>query len=206
MIVKTHLIQHKKGFTLLEMLISVAVFALMAAIAYGGLSQVIRSSDQITESNKTLAELQFVISAIERDLLQLSPRKVRDEYGDVQDALKITNDKLIISRTGWNNFIGAQRSHIQRVEYVLDEEQLIRRYWLSLDQTVEQKPIQSVLMSNIKNVSFHAIDSAEEIHLTWPKDISNSNSVVFAKAIEIILEINQWGEVKKIIELVDKVE
>lgn len=196
---------HQKAFTLLEMLISVAVFALMAAMAYGGLNQVIRSSAQIKISNETLSELQFALSSIEKDLLQLSNRKIRDEFGDEQAAIKVAQDRLIFSRLGWANFIGAQRSHIQRVEYVIIENQLIRQYWTSIDQTVEQTPIQSVLINNIKSMSIKVIDSNQEIQTTWPVSDSGEASSVTAKAIEINLELEQWGEVRKLIELVDAV-
>lgn len=196
----------KNGFTLLEMLISVAVFALMAAMAYGGLSQVIRSSEQIKLSNKTLSELQFTLSSIERDLLQLSNRKIRDEFGDEQAALKLKQDRLTFSRLGWVNFIGAQRSHIQRVEYVLDEDKILRRYWLSLDQTVEQKPIESTLIEGVKSLSFKVIDATGEVHISWPNSIDVNASLTSAKAIEIVIELNTWGEIKKLIELVDAVK
>ena len=196
---------HQKAFTLLEMLISIAIFALMSAMAYGGLSQLIRSSQQITMSNETLSELQFSLSSIEKDLLQLSNRKIRDEFGDEQPALKLAQDKLTFSRLGWVNFIGAQRSHIQRVEYDLKNDQLIRRYWLSLDQTVEQKPIESVLLHNVKNLSFKIIDAQGELHLSWPNTTNLKASPASAKAVEMTIELTQWGEITKLIELVDAV-
>ena len=198
--------QKRKGFTLLEMLISVAVFALMAAMAYGGLSQVIRSSEQIKESNDTLAEVQFALSSIEKDLLQLSDRKIRDEFGDEQPALKIAQDRLTFSRLGWVNFIGAQRSHIQRVEYVVEENQLLRQYWTSLDQTIEQKPIQSILMTDIKGLSIKVIDADQKSHDTWPNTAALNTAPPLAKAIEVILELEKWGDVSKLIELVDAVQ
>lgn len=198
-------LKSQKAFTLLEMLISVAVFALMAAMAYGGLSQVIRSSEQIKVSNETLAELQFSLSSIEKDLLQLSDRKIRDEYGDEQAALIIAQDRLIFSRLGWVNFIGAQRSHIQRVEYVINENQLIRQYWTSIDQTIEQKPIQSILMNRVKSMSVKVVDAQRQLQSSWPITEAENANPPAAKAIEVILELEQWGEVRKLIELVDAV-
>lgn len=196
---------NQKAFTLLEMLVSIAIFALMSAMAYGGLSQLIRSSQQITMSNETLSELQFTLSSIEKDLLQLSNRKIRDEFGDEQASLKLAQDKLTFSRLGWVNFIGAQRSHIQRVEYDLKDDQLIRRYWLTLDQTVEQKPIESVLLQHVKELSFKIIDAQGEQHLSWPNTTSLNASPSSAKAVEMTIELNQWGEITKLIELVDGV-
>jgi len=197
--------QQQKAFTLLEMLISITIFALMAAMAYGGLNQIIRSSAQITQSNETLSELQFTLSSIEKDLLQLSNRKVRDEFGDEQPALKLAQDTLTFSRLGWVNFIGAQRSHIQRVEYDLKDGQLVRRYWLTLDQTVEQKPIESVLLHGVKELSFKVIDAQGKLYLSWPNTTGLNATPVTAKAIEVTIEINQWGEIKKLIELVDAI-
>jgi len=195
-------VKQQRAFTLLEMLISVAIFALMAAMAYGGLSQVIRSSEQIKNSNQTLSELQFSLSIFEKDILQLTARKVRDEYGDEQPALKLSTNKLLLSRLGWINYIGAQRSHIQRVEYLLKDEKLIRRYWLTLDQSVAQEPIESVLMSDVRSLSFKLIDEQANTISSWPNKLGTQTTVKI-KAIELIIEMISWGEVKKIFELTD---
>lgn len=202
----SHQQAQQSAFTLLEMLISVAVFALMAAMAYGGLSQIIRSSEHIQQSNASLAELQFTLALIEKDILQLSNRKIRDEYGDEQAALIIGQDGIIFSRLGWVNFFDPQRSHIQRLKYSVKEKQLIRQYWTSLDQTIEQKTIQSVLLNRVKNLSIKVIDANKKLHTTWPRSSDTPATASAAKALEITIELEQWGNVKKLIELLDGVE
>jgi general secretion pathway protein J len=60
-----------RGFTLLEMLVAMAVFAIMSVVAYGGLRAVL-SADQVTQEHaRRLADLQVTLSVLERDLAQI---------------------------------------------------------------------------------------------------------------------------------------
>ncbi|MBL7002730.1 MAG: type II secretion system minor pseudopilin GspJ [Gammaproteobacteria bacterium] len=196
------------GFTLLEMLVSVAIFALMSAMAYSGLNQVIRSSDAIKTNNTTLAELQFSFASLEKDFLQLSQRKVRDQYGDEQGALTLDEDNLSLSRLGWQNLLEQKRSRIQRVQYSVENNQLIRRYWFVLDKTLDSKPVSSVLLNNVESASFRLMDSKQATHKLWPFPqylLVSDQEPPDVRALEIKIELKQWGEVIKLIELVDHV-
>ena len=78
------------GFTLVEMLVAVAIFALASALAYGGLSALTRARSQLEQQNERLGRLQFAIGLIERDLRSAAPRAVRDNYGAPLPALSGT--------------------------------------------------------------------------------------------------------------------
>ena len=76
-----------RGFTLLELLIAVSVFAIMAVMAYGGLSNVISNSTSSEKSLERLHQVQLAMLKISRDFNQLSKRSIRDEYGNSTNYL-----------------------------------------------------------------------------------------------------------------------
>lgn len=192
------------GFTLLELLVAVTIFSVLSAMAYGGLRNVIDNSQQTDLSMQRLQEVQLAVLKISRDLSQLAQRRIRDEYGNSQDYLiSGTGGDIFIefSRNGRRNPAELQRSHLQRVAYKLEENQLYRLDWPHLDRPQEMQPYESVLLSDVESVSIRFLDRNNEWHDQWPplntnlqaNDMSESLS-----AIEFTLELTDWGEIMRI--------
>lgn len=76
-----------KGFTLLELLVAIAIFAVLATLAYGGLRTVIDARTQTRAVSQRLAALQETFLFFDQDLAQASTRAVRDGFGDARPAL-----------------------------------------------------------------------------------------------------------------------
>ena len=74
------------GFTLLELLVALSIFAIVAVLAYGGLGTVLDQRILTEESAERLADLQKTYLIVQRDIEQLVPRAIRDEFGDEQAA------------------------------------------------------------------------------------------------------------------------
>ena len=103
------------GFTLLELLVSITIFAVMSVMAYGGLSSVISNSESSKIALTRLQEVQQTMVNIERDFSQIAKRDIRDEFGSVR-AYLITDDNsdLLIefTRNGRRNPAGLLRSNM----------------------------------------------------------------------------------------------
>ena len=69
------------GFTLLELLVAIAIFVVMSAMAYGGLSSVLESRKLTDGVTKRIAAIQMTVNFIQRDIEQALDRRVRDEFG-----------------------------------------------------------------------------------------------------------------------------
>ena len=50
------------GFTLIEMIVAVAISVVMMAIGYTGLNHTIKTASQVSEANLRLSELQFGVA------------------------------------------------------------------------------------------------------------------------------------------------
>jgi general secretion pathway protein J len=67
----------QRGFSLIELLIALAVFATMAALAYGGLDSVARTRAELGRQQDAFRDLMRGVGLIERDLRQAISRPVR---------------------------------------------------------------------------------------------------------------------------------
>ncbi len=112
------------GFTLLEVLIAVAISATIAISAIQLLSTVSNTSRASAYKADELAGLQRFNQIVSRDMEQFINRPIRNEYGDsVAAVLLDTGDyPLELTRTGWRNSPVSTdpRSELQRVAYRME--------------------------------------------------------------------------------------
>ena len=146
------------GFTLFEMVVAVGIFAVMGTIAYPGLTQMAKTGQAVSESNLRISELQFAVAYINRDWLQVSPRKIRNRYGDEESNILIENNSITFTRGGRSNLLQQKRSSLQRVTYNLVGKNLTRQHWLSLDQGVGEEAFSTVLLKNVSGFEIGFID------------------------------------------------
>lgn len=189
------------GFTLFEMLIAVAVFAVMGVVAFGGLGQMTRTGEAVADANVRLSDMQFAVVYFNRDWTQISPRKIRNQYGDEESNLVIEDGVITFTRSGWDNLLGRKRSSLQRVQYLVVDRQLVRRYWLSLDQSVGAKPVQAVLLNEVESLEVELFDAEGKAIDTWPLDnVAQSGTPVI---LSLRLELADIGEITRLLEIPD---
>lgn len=196
--------QNPHGFTLLELLVAVAIFAVLSAMAYGGLRNVIDNSQQTEIAMQRLQQVQLAMLKISRDLTQLSQRSIRDEYGNTSNyILTGQGDDIFIefTRSGRRNPAEMLRSHLQRVAYKLEENTLSRLHWPHLDRTQEVLPYESVLLEEVESAGIRFLDINNEWHEEWPPlsatGQSDGNTVALT-AIEFTVTLQDWGELVRI--------
>jgi general secretion pathway protein J len=195
----------RNGFTLLELLISIAVFAVMSAMAYGGLSSVI-SNSTITEAElEKIHNVQHAMFTITRDLTQITNRKIRDEFGNTQPHLTSSGniDYLVeFTRNGRRNPAKLLRSHLLRVAYKIDENKLIRLFWPHLDRVQNMEPYEDVLLEGVNLAELRYLDDTNEWHDEWPPlnatASTDTDKINNPRAIEFKLELDEWGELTRI--------
>ncbi|MGD2138352.1 MAG: type II secretion system minor pseudopilin GspJ [Gammaproteobacteria bacterium] len=155
------------GFTLLELLVALAIFSLLAVMSYGGLRTVLQQQALTEAAAERLGTLQKTYLIMQRDIEQAVPRPIRDEYGDTQPALA-GSDMLQLTRGGWNNPLHRRRSSLQRVGYVRQDRELVRYVWQVLDRAQDSEPLEQVLLENIDAMEIRYLDARNEWHDQWP--------------------------------------
>ncbi len=192
-------LQH--GFTLVELLMALLVFAVMSVLAYGGLRSVLDASASAGAHVDRLTSLQRTFTVLSRDIEQLADRAIRDEYGDRQPPLRVGENELLLelTRAGWRNPAGQTRSTLQRVGYRLDEGTLYRLYWLELDRALDSKANEAQLLDGVNEVTLRFLDQALAWHAEWPPLGSDGSRLT---AVEVVLELEDWGELRRVFQVV----
>jgi general secretion pathway protein J len=184
------------GFTLLELLVALAIFSLIAVMAYGGLETVLRQQARTEENAESLAALQKTYLIMQRDIEQAVPRSIRDEFGDPQAPL-IGTSLFQFTRGGWNNPANHPRSTLQRVGYSLEDRQLIRYAWQVLDRAQDSAPTRQPLAADIESMQVRYLDDAGNWQEQWPPLPAGSNPAAtptdFPRAIEMTLKHARFG-------------
>jgi general secretion pathway protein J len=179
------------GFTLLEILIAIAVFAIMAVMAYSGLKAVLDARTRTTARSERLAEVQKTLYVLGEDLNQAVARPVRDEYGMSEASIHSSKDGDLLALTrivpDWTDGNAGQR--LQRVSYRYEKDALYRISWAVLDRTQQSEYSRRKLMT-AKQVNLRFFDQ------DWVEFWSGEK---LPKAVEISFKLDGLGDIKRLI-------
>lgn len=128
----------RTGFTLVEVLVSLAIFALIAAAGAVVLGQSIDNRFAVKAATDQVADLQRMRALLKADLGQASGRRSRGPTGrplpqPMAGPAAPGEPLLVLTRAGWSNPGGQPRPSLQRVEYRLVGDRLERRVAAHLD-------------------------------------------------------------------------
>lgn len=202
------------GFTLLEVVIAIAIFALLGLGTYRMLDSVLRADEATRASEQALRELTRAFVALDRDLAQTVARGVRDPYGDKRAALigelgaRDGRAAIEFTRHGWFNPLGLARAQLQRVRWRLnDDGELQRTYWTVLDQAVDSQPREQTLLTGVESLTLRFLDAEGEWQAQWPPGDANlreaEQRLLLPQAVELTLEHRRYGELSRLYRLPD---
>ena len=184
-----------KGFTLLEILIAMAIFTLIGLASTAVLTSVIDSDEMSSHRFEKLQELQRAMITLERDILQAVPRPVRMEgesnsivISGGNNQFSSDGDGLGFTRVGWQNpQLMLHRSTLQGVAYRLQEGQLQRLYGNYVDNVIGHEPKVKAILSNVEDfqVEFIATDDKDPMESDSWEDTYVGEALPIAVAIEI---------------------
>ncbi len=158
-----------RGFTLLEMIVVLAIFAVLGLISSQITGQVVQNFARLTERGDRLVAVQRAMGMLQRDFMQVQQRGIRDPLGDARLPLVLNPDgSLEFTQLGWQNPLQRPRSNQQRVAYRFEDETLYRVFWLALDQAPDSEPVEQTLLEEVTDVEFIIIDGAGNEHTFWP--------------------------------------
>ena len=192
------------GFTLVEILVALLVFAVVGLLSTRLLSQSIDNQNNLQDRGQRLAEIHRAMRVLQRDIVQLSRRKIRDGQGEELPALIVSDQGAIeFSRVGWRNPLRQPRSEVQRVGYRWQDEKIIRGYWLTLDRSYDAEPAYQTLLENVEAIEFFAVDQLGNEHKQWPLDpeanvVTEKGESLYLAAILVRAEIAPYGMIERI--------
>ena len=196
-----------KGFTLVELLIAIAILSVIGVMALGGLNQVIDQKFIAQERSDRWREVQLTMRTIYQDLSQIHPRSTREEFGETwQPALQAdprARYALELSRGGWTNPGGFARGSVLRVAYDWEENVLVRLHWPVMDRTLSTLPIRTDLLGGVSNIEFRFLDNTGEWHRNWPPITTTipESWIIRPRAVEFAIELEDFGNLWRLVEV-----
>ena len=202
--------KNSRGFTLLELLIAIAIFGLLGLGTYQMLGSVVRTDGTTRAQELRLRELVRGMAAFERDLQQALARPVRAPYGNFDAAFEgenITGEgvRVALTRTGWRNPTGVVRSRLQRVRWQLSKNTWQRHYWQVLDQAQDSQPQVQHVLDDVLSWQLRYLDQEGNWQSSWPNGmVANEESLTeLPRAVELILEHRHYGSLRRLFRLPD---
>jgi general secretion pathway protein J len=127
-------------------------------------------------------------------------------FGSTTDPSAVS--MVDLTRAGWSNTAGQQRSTLQRVSYALVGEVLKRSYQTNLDTVQGNKPVVQDLLTGVKGVQLRYLDANQAWQNQWPEGTTlqggaNAGTDLQSRpvAVEIIVQFKDWGPIRRVIEV-----
>lgn len=197
----------QRGFTLIEMLVAMAIFAAISTMAYLSLDSLLRSQEQTRAEARRIGEVQQAVTILTRDLMQLLPRPAREaSHGDFLPALTAGTDVVSgieFTRGGWRNPLERPRSSLQRVAYRVSEGKLMRYTWLHLDRAQDAQPTRAEVLDGVERLAVRFLETDDQWREQWPPLDRTGRPDLRALpiAVEVALDLEDWGRVRRVVEL-----
>lgn len=196
-----------RGFTLVELMVAVLIATIVFALGYGAIDQALANRGTLQRNAAQLTSLQNTIRLLVQDCSQMAPRPVREPLGDgYQPALLADGQQITLTRGGFTNPAGIQRSTLQRVRYLLEDGKLYREQWPVLDATLDPAPTRRQLLEGVTAFTVRFMNDGRNWQPTWPPaTLGSTRSDKELRwrpiAVEVTLELENWGKVTRLIEV-----
>lgn len=193
--------RHQRGFTLLELMVAMAIFAMLAVAGWQVFDGVNRARERAQFHADNLAVLQYAYLQLQQDMGQIIPyqaattQNVSAANNNTRNSTSSGNNTQSseqINEIAPESFMSLDREHIsfvrfadpdpryqssnslQRIEYIFADERLIRRQYTSMEGGRDSVSLDSVLLEGVTAGSWQAY--SPELSTRFPSDDANSGS------------------------------
>lgn len=189
---KRCLIHPRSGFTLVELLVAIAIFAVLSALGWKVFDYLIKVKDRNAEHEINLGQLQEAYQQVLRDTVQTVPLTANIN-NEIQPALILQNSTLSLSKTGVTDPLQQGIPPDERVEYQYraDEKKVYRLKYRYLNRSGRDQPESSVLLRDVDQFEVVVLNPNEST--AWPESAENLTDHVqkqkLPKGIKIKLKV-----------------
>ena len=179
----------KKGFTLVELLVAIAIFAVLSALGWKVFDYLAKVKDRNAMHEANLEQLQESYQQILRDTMQAVPLTANVK-GQQQPALVLHNGRFNFSKTGVTDPLQQGISPHERVEYQYrkEEKKLYRLKYRNLHQTGNDQPESSVMLDEVEAFEIVVLNPNELS--SWPESSVDSQQTEQLRMLPKGIKIN----------------
>ena len=182
-----------KGYTLIEVIIALAIFAILGALSVGLLSRAFETKARLAHQVGPISEVQLTASRITQDAAQMVNRPVRDSDMKKIDAFAATTARIEFTRGGFIEPLEQKKqnkkSTLRRIALSCEDNTLVRYTWPILDGFDDSTPQKQILLDNLTDCHF-AFAAA---HHTW-SDQWRAGETNLPPAFKLYLNLKNLGE------------
>jgi len=192
----------QRGFTFIEVMVAVGIFAVIATVCYATVSQYLKVTEALDESTLKTRQLQRTFTLIERDFRFMVNRPVRDEYGDQEAAfmsetdsvegeiLRVTVSEPSSDIPGW--------TQLSRIGWRLVDGSLYRDRWLVLDRVQDTLPQSVLVLTGVAGVQLVNYEWSDDAGVQ-PLFDDTGNELPYAT--ELVVQMDDDKEYRRLFDL-----
>lgn len=183
----------QRGFTLLELMVAMAIFAMLAVAGWQVFDGVNRARERVQRHADNLAVLQYAYLQLQQDMAQIIPYQApntqntgtasSDINGNTNNNAQDNTPEPFMSLDGEHiSFVRfadpdpryQSSTSLQHIEYIFADERLIRRQYTSLEDGRDSVSLDSVLLEGVTAGRWQAY--LPELSTKFPSDDVNNSS------------------------------
>ena len=187
----------EQGFTLIEMIVAIGIFAIIAGLSYGALNQVIDVRAHLVDRNNLLKGLQTTFAILDRDLRFALPRQVRNGYGENEAAMISTpgssseEGEIIRLTTSAPDSRLGKLQRLSRMALRLEDGKLYRDSWQVLDRDQDSEKRSRLLLGDVDAVSLQFLSWGENGTLETNGEWTELNKL--PAGVEVLVTVDGIG-------------
>jgi general secretion pathway protein J len=163
-----------KGYTLIEVIIALAIFAILGTLSVGLLSRAFDTKARLANQIQPVNEVQLAASRITQDSAQIVARPVREQDMQKRPAFIANTSGIEFTRGGFVALDNSpSESTLRRVALNCEGSELIRNTWSKLDGFDASPPQKQVLLSHLKQCYFSFASSNQTWSDAWHEEKSS---------------------------------
>lgn len=167
-----------QGFTLVEMLVALFIFAIVGVLAAISLHSLLRVNQDLKHADKKIMSEQMALVMLRRDLQGAIDRPVRDANNQLDPSFLAQNNTLVFTKIGFN---------LQRVGYALQQGCLMRLTWRVLDPTKKTAmPAEKKILCGVASVQWQLMSDTGKLFYVWP----SSSMSALPRVVLLVMKLN----------------
>ncbi|MDR6267603.1 type II secretion system protein GspJ [Roseobacter sp. N2S] len=194
----------ERGFTLLELIVVLAVFALVATMSLQAMTGTLRTRDRLVKVESQTAEITRVLALLRADLQAAVPLEFHDVNGQIQSSFEIAqgSEQLAFSVSGRFALPGEQSAGLGRVIWRFDRstQQVLRQSWPTLipaDRASLSPEV--VVATGISGFDVRRLDG-DGNWVSGPDDsLGAGTSSGLPRAVDVVIDTAAFGRISTLV-------
>ena len=189
----------QRGFSLIEVVVSIGLLSVMSIMAYQALEVVMATNDRSHDTMSRQVNLRRAWAIIQRDLLHMRNRPFSDGLGKLERPYEtdVSEFGVRFSRGG-GPMLASNPSGLMRVYYGLDDARnLVRTTWPITASPRYSDGNTRTLLSDVDEVIFEHLSEENEYSENWPP-LNSISAPMLPKMIRVMIRLKDGDSTSRL--------